>query len=196
MRGAVAVTQGQVVGQPFIDDDKVGVIPGERRCARQDGDLGERRQLVLDAGHPQHRRPAVDDLRASQQAAAELGLVVDEDDPSARAGRAPGRRETGRSATDDEHVAVDVPMLGAFPVAGGHRTLAGETACLEPGEQFDRLWRAPAPAMTRGRPRRARSALLRRRRACPAVDPGGRSARRPARRRPAAPMPACRRRGP
>ena len=113
--GAAGVQE--MVGPVLGRDDVVGVVGAEGGGAVQDRALGRGDQFGLDIGHPvQGGRPfdALDEGRirgSGQQRAAELGLVVDQDDPGAGGGGLAGRGQAGRAATDDQDVGVDVLLV-------------------------------------------------------------------------------------
>ena len=95
---------------------QVGVVVADRRRAREHAHLGRGGQALRDARHPVQRGLAVERLARAEQAAARLGLVVDEDHARAGAGGGVGRGEAGRPGADHEHVAVHVHVVVAGAV--------------------------------------------------------------------------------
>jgi hypothetical protein len=100
--------------------------------------LGAAGQFGDRGGHPVRTGNAVEGFGARQQRAAGLGLLVDEGDPGAGAGRVESGGQAGRSGTHDEH--VHVVMHGVVPGRvrdSGQPALSRDAAGDQSVEQLD-----------------------------------------------------------
>jgi hypothetical protein len=104
----------QVVGAPLEGQHEAVVVDAEGRRPLQVQHLGVAGQLGDGGVHPRRGGRAVEGVRAAEQRAAGLGLLVDEGDPRAGAGGGERRDQPGGAGADDQH--VDVPV---------HRVVAG-----------------------------------------------------------------------
>jgi hypothetical protein len=125
LRGGV----GQVVGAMLDGEHVVVVVVAEGGGAGQDDHLRRGRQFRGDPRHPVQGRGAVDGLvAAGQQRAAELRLLVDEDDARPGAGGHRRRGQAGRTGADDEDVGVHELLVV-------DRLVRGRVEPAEPGER-------------------------------------------------------------
>jgi hypothetical protein len=99
-----------------LEGQHVDVVELPEGCgALQVQDVGEAGQLGGDPGDPVESRAVVDAVVASEQEPTRFGLLVDENDARACAGRRDSSGEARRSRADHQQVGVDVPGV----VAGG-----------------------------------------------------------------------------
>ena len=136
-------------GAALGDRQEVVVVVAEHGAARQEPHLGHRLQLGDGLRHPRHGRRAVDravgrrirgdggDVAVREQAAAELALLVGENDARAGLARRPRRGESGRAPAHDQHVAVGVHLVVMVGVRLGRASaeagrLADEVLVLHP----------------------------------------------------------------
>ncbi len=103
-----------------------------------------RREFGAGAGEPGGGRLPVDGGVRAEQAAARRGVLVAEDHARAAAGGGAGRGESGRTAADDQHVAMAVLVLVGVGVRRAR-------AAAHPGGVADHVLVAQPPA-GRGRP--------------------------------------------
>ena len=108
---AVRGRRRNVVGAPLHRDDHVVVVIAERGGAAQHPEVRARCELLADAGHEAHRVSAVDRGGGREEAVAESGRVVRDDDPGARARRGERGHQPGRPASHHEHVAEGVAAI-------------------------------------------------------------------------------------
>ena len=102
--GDVALGANLVQGAPAPDGDDP-VEEAERRGRRQDLDLGLAQALAQPGDGVA--------VGSGEQAAAELGAVVDQDDVGSQLARPQRRRHPGHAAADHQHVGVTAAVLGA-----------------------------------------------------------------------------------
>ena len=100
-----------MVGHTFEHGDEVVVVVSERGASREEADLVHAAQLRQRRFQPVPCPLGPDSPAAGQQAAAELLLLVDQDDSRAGAARLQGGRDAGRARPDHEHVAVGVHLV-------------------------------------------------------------------------------------
>ena len=98
---------GEVVADALDEADEILRVVAERRGARQHADIVHGRKLGDRGLRPVPAVLAVD-LRAGLEAqrAAELGLLVAEDDAHAGLGGRERRRDAGRAAAQHQHLAM------------------------------------------------------------------------------------------
>ena len=115
-RQVPGAARAQMVGDALQRRQEIVVVVAEDRGARQTPHLVHGVQLGGGLGGPVHGRGAVDLVIAGQQGAAQLVLLVGQDDPRARTPGGQRRRQPGRPAADHQHVAVDVHLVIAVGV--------------------------------------------------------------------------------
>ena len=133
-----------MVGDPLDGGQVVVIVVTDHGRARQQPDIVPVLQFFSDGRRPVRARRIVDALAAAQQAAAKGRLLVGQDDPRAGGRCRPRGGEAGRTAADDQHVAmgvhlvvaVGVGLLGRAAHAGGmpDHDLIGLPEALRPHE--------------------------------------------------------------
>ena len=78
-------------------------------------------QALLDVGDPEVRRAIVDHRVLAQQRAAEVRMLIHEQDPRARLGGCECSGKTSWPSTRDEHVAVGVALLETTRIGAGRQ---------------------------------------------------------------------------
>src|SRR5207249_4876096 len=107
----------KVVGAALNGEEVVVVVVPEDGGTAQHADLGGGLQPGAQLGGP------VEEFAGAEEAAAEFGAVVGEDDAGAAARRGRCRREAGGAGADDQQVAV-----GVYGVVAGGIRLRGKAA--------------------------------------------------------------------
>ncbi len=119
----------EVVGKALMDGQEVMVVVTVHRGARQQHHFWHRAQFSHRRSDPFDRRLAVQALAGVEQAAAELFLLIGQDDARTAAGRGQCGGQAGRASADDQHVAVAVHVVvGVRIVLGRRATQAGSLA--------------------------------------------------------------------
>ncbi|MNL00265.1 hypothetical protein D3C87_1206930 [compost metagenome] len=112
----------EVIGEALVNGQEVVVVVAVDGGARQQQHVRGVLQFVDDAGHPLHRRLAVEAFAGVEQAAAELFLFVSQDHTGTAARSRQCSGQTGRAGADDQHVAVLVHVVVGVRIVLGRRT--------------------------------------------------------------------------
>ena len=94
------------------------IVDAEQGGARQDAHLGQALQFGDRAGGPLGPAHAADLAPLGEQAPASGEILVHQDHPRPGAAGGERRRETGRAAADDEHVAMGVGVVVGVGIGG------------------------------------------------------------------------------
>ena len=137
-RPDAGLARAKVVGAPFDGQYVAVVVAPERRRALQDAHLGMGLEAGHDALHPTARRPPIEQFGTAQQAAAGLGLLVDEDHPGPGPGRGQGGGEASRAGSDNQQFAVGIDGVVASRIGvRAELALPAQAMRHQPVDQLD-----------------------------------------------------------
>ena len=118
---AATLVLRQVLADALHQCDRALIANIKDGRARQDRHRRVVPQALLDVSDPEVCRAIVDHNVLPQQRAAEVRMLIDQQDPRTRLGSGECGGETSRTCTRDKHVAVGVALLETTRVGAGRQ---------------------------------------------------------------------------